>query len=543
MPLSADRHDVVVVGAGPVGLLTARLLGLAGHDVHVVERWPEPYPLPRAVHYDHEIGRILQSAGLADRVRAVSERVPDFYEWRNRDGESLVRIDWSADGECGWPVANFFSQPEMEAVLASSLDELGSVTLSRGLEVVALTEDDDGVEVTVTGRTLKQKRLHARYVIGCDGANSFVRQHMNTALTDLGFYFDWLIVDVLPHEEREWTPMNWQLCDPQRPKTIVSGGPGRRRWEFMRLPGEDRDELDSEETAWRLLEPWGRTPGNTTMERHAVYTFQARWADSWNQGRLLLAGDAAHLMPPFAGQGMCSGLRDAANLAWKLGRVLRGTSGPEVLDSYTTERREHLQHAISMSVALGRTICVLDPDEARERDRRMIAAGADPRTALPPMPAERLGPGAWDTETTPEAVRGRLTPQFHVSDDARPGLLDDLLDDGRGPAFTLLGFGVDPAAGLDEAGLAALDAAGVRSVMLLEQDYPIDEVAVSPRTRRLVALDSRARDWFTGNDVEVVLVRPDFYAHSAGHADGAGSLLRRLQADLAGTSAPLATTG
>jgi 2-polyprenyl-6-methoxyphenol hydroxylase-like FAD-dependent oxidoreductase len=527
---STSHHDVIVVGAGPVGLLIARLLGSAGHDVQVVERWPQPYPLPRAVHFDHEIGRVLQGAGLADQVRAISEPVPDFYEWRNSDGASLLRIDWSRDGECGWPIANFFSQPQLEGVLAESLTELPTVTLSRGLEAVGLTETDDGVEVTVTGQTLKQKQIHARYVIGCDGANSFVRQHMNTALTDLGFYFDWLIVDVLPHEEREWSPMNWQLCDPQRPTTVVSGGPGRRRWEFMRLPGEDREQLNLPETVWRLLEPWGRNPANSTIERHAIYTFQARWADTWNQGRLLVAGDAAHLMPPFAGQGMCSGLRDAANLSWKLDRVLRGASRARLLDTYTTERRAHLQHAISLSVELGRTICVLDPDEAHRRDERMIAAGADPRTALPPMPPEQLGLGAWDREVTPETLQGRVTPQFRVADERRTGLLDDLLDDG--PAFTLLGFDMDPAGGLDEAGLSILDSIGIRSVMLLEKE-PADGFMVSSKTRCLVTADDTARTWFSDNGIGIVLVRPDFYVHSAAERlESAGELLRRLQTDL-----------
>jgi len=511
MPVDDDLHDVVVVGAGPVGLLTARMLGLAGHDVHVVERWPEAYPLPRAVHFDDEIGRLLQSAGLADRVRAISERVPDHYEWRNRDGDSLVRIDWSVDGPSGWPVSNFFSQPDLEAVLAESVEELTNVALTRGLEAVALTEEDDHVSITLTGPTRTHEVMRGRYIVGCDGANSFVRQHMNTALTDLGFDFDWLIVDVVPHEEREWSPMNWQLCDPTRPTTIVSGGPGRRRWEFMRLPEEDRATMNTPEEAWRLLAAWGRTPENTTMERHAVYTFQARWADAWNQGRLMLAGDAAHLMPPFAGQGMCSGLRDGANLSWKLDQVLRGVCGPDLLDTYTSERREHLQHAISMSVALGRTICVLDETEARERDERMIGAGADPRLALPPMPPERLGEGAWDTDLTLEELQGTLTPQFRVADGANVGMFDDV----AGTGFTLLGYGVDPAAALTDDHLGALNALGVRSVMLMDQEYAPSEIAVSPVTRRLVALDTAAHDWFTAAGVQVVLVRPDFYAYGA----------------------------
>lgn len=538
MPDSAVLQDVVVVGAGPVGLLTARLLGRAGHQVTVVERWTQPYPLPRAVHFDHEIGRLLQSAGLADEVRAVSERVPDLYEWRNRAGESLVRIDWSADGACGWPVASFFSQPELEAVLAASVDELPNVTVLRGREAVELVQHEDHVELTVTDDDGRREVLNARYVIGSDGANSFVREQMATELTDLGFDFDWLIVDVVPHEEREWSPMNWQLCDPARPTTIVSGGPGRRRWEFMRLPHESREELNSPEAAWRLLEPWGRTPDNTTLERHALYTFQARWADSWNQGRLLVAGDAAHLMPPFAGQGMCSGLRDAANLAWKLDRVLRGVCGTRLLDSYTTERREHLQHAISMSVALGHTICVLDEEQARERDERMIATGADPRLALPAMPPEQLGDGAWRSEGAQDSVAGMLAPQFRVSDGGNLGLLDDFVNDPSGvsglPSFTLLGNGVDPIAELSEEHLALLDRFGIRPVMLLGPSYQIVAAPATSRTLRLTALDEQAEQWFAANGAQVVLVRPDFYAYGAvGDVAQVGALLEHLGVDLA----------
>ncbi|WP_037075953.1 bifunctional 3-(3-hydroxy-phenyl)propionate/3-hydroxycinnamic acid hydroxylase [Pseudonocardia spinosispora] len=479
--------DVVVVGAGPVGLATARLLGLRGRAVLVRERWPAPYPLPRAVHFDDEIGRIFQSMGLTDEVRAVSEAVPDHYEWRNAAGELLVRMDWSGAGPSGWPTASFFSQPQLEQVLATAVEAMPTVTLLRGAEVVGIEEDDD--EVVVTYGDGEQAR--ARFVVGCDGANSFVRRHMGVEVRDQGFFFDWLIVDTIPLDDREWSPQNWQLCDPARPTTVVSGGPGRRRWEFMRLPGETRDELNCTEKAWQLLEAWGRAPSNTTLERHAVYTFAARWAHRWNQGRLLIAGDAAHQMPPFAGQGMCSGLRDAANLVWKLDRVLRRESGPALLDTYTDERLVHLQHAIALSVELGRVICVLDPEQAARRDARMIAGGADPRRVLPVAALPVLGPGVTARDVDIEALRGTLLPQFTVAQDGRTGLLDDLLGDG--PVLLTLDPVVSP-------GLPALS---------IGAGADLDDVT------------GAATRWFTERGAAAVLLRPDRYIFGAvaDHAD------------------------
>ena len=259
-------------------------------------------------------------------------------------------------------------------------------------------------------RAAQTRELRARFAVGCDGANSFVRERIGSGWHDLGFQFDWLVVDVLPSDPAWSGPLNWQLCDPARPTTLVSGGPGRRRWEFMRLPHESADELDGEDAAWRLLAPWGVHPGNAKLERHAVYSFRARWADRWRSGRALLAGDAAHLMPPFAGQGMCAGLRDAANLAWKLDLVLRGAAHEALLDSYASERAPHVSAMIELSVALGRVICVADPAEAAARDPRMSAEArarsprsrrrcrrSDPAASRPGSPggrALRAGPGA-----------------------------------------------------------------------------------------------------------------------------------------------------
>ena len=194
---------------------------------------------------------------------------------------------------------------------------------------------------------------------------------MDVTTTDLGFEYDWLIVDMLLHEPLDLEARAWQWCRPERPTTVIPGGaPHRQRWEFMRLPGETIDELNTAETAWRLVGEFGLTPENAVLERHVVYTFRARWCDQWRDGRLLLAGDAAHLMPPFAGQGMCAGLRDAENLAWKLDAVLGGKAPDSLLDTYGPERIGHVRHFIELCVGLGRVICVTDPEAAAARDAR-----------------------------------------------------------------------------------------------------------------------------------------------------------------------------
>ena len=350
--------DIAIVGYGPVGNALAILLAQLGRRVVVLERWPEPYPLPRAVHFDHEVGRIFQACGIGDEIRAISEPAA-VYEWRNAAGTTLLRFGREGDGPSGWPASSMVNQPAIERLLDERARTLG-VEVRRGVEVTRVDQRDDHVVVGGAEGPI----LSASYVIGCDGANSTVRTRLDLPVTDLGFFYDWLIVDVILDEPRVFDPINLQICDPARPTTVVSGGPGRRRWEFMKLPDESLDELHDEQRAWELLEPWDVHPGNARLERHAVYTFNARYAEAWRAGRVLIAGDAAHLMPPFAGQGLCSGLRDAANLAWKLDLALDGRAAPALLDSYESERMPSARAAIEFSIELGKVICVPDPAEA-----------------------------------------------------------------------------------------------------------------------------------------------------------------------------------
>jgi len=258
---------------------------------------------------------------------------------------------------------------------------------------------------------------------------------------DKGYFFDWLILDMVPDASYKATPAQWQLCDPKRPTTIVPGGPGRRRWEFMVLPGEDKDEIATEQSAWRLLKPWGLTPDTAKLERSAVYRFQARWTENWTLGRCMIAGDAAHLMPPFAGEGMCAGLRDAVALGWRLAGILDGTLPHSVLHSYESERIAHAKHYIQFSQDLGDIICIADEAEAKARDARMMADLAARDHAPITGDLVKLGPGIW-CEGTPGA--GELSPQGVVQFEGRTDRFDQAVGQGwlilaiDRPAETLL---------------------------------------------------------------------------------------------------------
>lgn len=510
----ADAYDVAIVGYGPVGETLAILLAQRGWRVGVFEKQPAAYPMPRAVHFDHEVARIFQACGIADGFAGLTETA-DCYEWRNAGGETLLRFLSRPLGTSGWPEANMFPQPELERLLDARVRTLPSVTVERGCEVVGLEADDAGVTLDIRRGGADATAVRARYLVGCDGANSFVRTRIGATVTDLGFFYDWLIVDVLPNHPTVWSPLNVQICDPRRPTTMVSGGPGRRRWEFMRLPGESVEELNSEATAWRLLAPWDVRPDTARLERHTVYRFQARWVDGWRRGRVLLAGDAAHQMPPFAGQGLCAGARDAANLAWKLDLVLAGTAPESLLDSYEPERVQHVRLVIGASMELGKVICIADPAEAAARDRAMIAAAASGEQMRLP-PAMPIGAGVTRAD---DPLAGQLFTQGRVRRDGASGLFDDVV----GGGWILLGSSPSALAALDDGARTLLQSIGGTAVAL---------------GRDVEDLDSTYGAWFAEQRVVAVLQRPDFYLFgSAAKPDDVPALFSALREHLGARAA------
>lgn len=544
--------DVAIVGAGPVGLTLGILLAQQGQRVTILERWPEPYPLPRAVHFDHEVGRILQSCGIGDDLRNVTQAA-EVYEWRNGRGTKLLRFGRIGTAPSGWPESSMFSQPDLERLLEQRAATLSDLTVQRGADVVSLTQHSDFVTLGLADK----QEVRASYVVGCDGANSTVRCLLDIEMEDLGFFHDWLIVDIILNEERVFDPINLQVCDPARPTTAVSGGPGRRRWEFMRLPNERPDVLSSEETAWRLLAPWDVTPNNARLERHALYTFGARHAKQWRIDRVLLAGDAAHQMPPFAGQGMCSGIRDAANLFWKLGLVINEEAPSELLDTYAEERLPSARQAIQFSMELGKVICVSDEQEAAARDEAMSAAVTDAINEIPAPPGLESGvvdqsdhagklfiqgtvsQKRLDEVTASQNTASQNTASQNTSGDKRPSppsgppsLVDDVY--GAGWRLITLDEAQVPTQQPGQSQFQADQANQNRPKAPLGNHDPTTWFAsIGGIVLHVEDQDERSVRWFAEHNTRWVLQRPDFRIYgTATTEEGASQLVERLRAHL-----------
>jgi len=490
--------DVMVVGLGPVGAALSALLADRGLSVVAIDKDSLVYPLPRAAHFDHEIMRLFQQLGVADAV-ADQAQVAPAYEFRTARGEVLMRFDFDGAGSLsGWAPSYMFHQPAMEAALRARLAASERVDVRLETVFTGFSQDADGVYVEVEGPQ-GRSTVRARYLVGCDGAWSPVREGLGIGLDDYGFDEPWLVIDVLVGDTDRLPAINLQICDPARPTTCVLMGPGRHRWEFMLAPGETAEQVTEENFIRDLLRPWD-CGEDIVIERRAVYRFHGLVAKSWRDRRVLIAGDAAHQTPPFAGQGMCSGLRDAANLAWKLAAIVRHGADESLLDSYQTEREPHTRALIERAIGMGRVVCTADRAAAAARDEAMLAQRRAGAQAPLPAPLDF----AQGCLLAGSNGAGGLFPQPWAERDGAALRLDDVL----GAEAWLISRST-PVIGRT---LAPLTAVG------------LDDPILAPFRERLIT-------WLDKQGADAVLVRPDRYVFGTGDP---GDLAANFAAALTG---------
>jgi 3-(3-hydroxy-phenyl)propionate hydroxylase len=458
--------DVAVVGCGPVGVTLAGLLAGRGLRVIALDRLDDVYPLPRAAQLDHEIMRVLQELGIAESI-APSTIVNPGMDFLSADREVLLSMRAGTTTPSGWPASILFHQPGLEAAMRAAAVTAGA-ELRLGVEVASVNDTGDHA-LTVLG---DGSTVSSEYVVACDGARSGVRKELGVGMDDLEFEEPWLVLDLMLDEGvAAPTDIVLQVCDPARPHTLVPMPAPRFRFEFMLLPGESAEAVSEPEQVRSMLSAWV-DPGSVSVERSAVYTFHGLIASTWRAGRVLLAGDAAHQMPPFLGQGMCSGIRDAANLAWKLERVLRQGASDELLDTYQAEREPHVRAIVQAAVGFGRLICTTDVDVAAERDAGMLRARADGGGRMGGSPMPPLTPGP-----LVDAAGGGLAWQPMV-DGAR-------LDDVIGPRFAVIARSTEALEGAAvrwwaSVGAALLSAETTPSVGAVLDALGADAVVIRP---------------------------------------------------------------
>ena len=366
-PTGPLETDLLVIGGGPVGVATALFAANRGLSARVLERATDIYDLPRAIAMDDEIQRLFHGVGLGDGLAEITTPLQGA-EFVDAAGERIIGVDLPP--ERPWPLGHhptvMYYQPELEAFLRAAAMDVG-VELQLGVEVTDV--EPGGTDTFVTARgPAGDETLQATWVVAADGASSATRKSLGVPFVDQGYDQDWLVLDVALHHPVDRLPIfAQQICDPARPVTFVVGHGPYRRWELQLLPGETWDEMTEPARIWDLLDRW-LSPDDAELIRAVVYRFHATVADTMRVGPIFLAGDAAHQMPPFLGQGLCSGIRDGANLAWKLDFVRRGIAGDELLDTYSAERLPHAADVVRHAVDTGRLIDALSQPGAGDRD-------------------------------------------------------------------------------------------------------------------------------------------------------------------------------
>lgn len=523
--------DVIILGCGPVGAVAANFLGMYGLRCIVLEREAGPHGQPRAFSCDDEALRIYQQIGLVEALRAdmvACERV----EYTGVGGRKFAQIDvGELEFGTGYAPLHFFYQPLLEQTLRGGLRRFPRVSLRLGHELTALRQDDEAVSVEVrVVATGEYQQLRARHLLACDGAHSPVRRLLEVALVGRRYDERWLAVSGLAGEDAVRVAHTRFVCDPARPAFVGKGPAGDFRMEFMLRPDETPEEMEKPETIRRLVAPFV-DPARLEIRRAVVYRFGNAVADRWQVGRVLLLGDAAHQMPPFMGQGLVSGLRDVANVCWKLALVVTRGVDPALLASYEQERRPHVRAMAEISVKMGHVFLAQSPTLARARDLLFRALDRVPRARkfirgfeFKPGPSVEAGL-IFGGRRRRGAAGGGYFPQPRV---LTPAGFRARLDELLGPGFAVVGLDCDPRALVGEAAVWA--ALGARFVRILSKQTSLrmtDECVYD-------AIDESGalQAWFERHGAALAVVRPDRFVYGAASVGEAAALGRALAADL-----------
>jgi 3-(3-hydroxy-phenyl)propionate hydroxylase len=505
--------DIIVIGLGPVGAVAANLAGAAGLRTVVLDRDLQPYVKPRAIVFDAEIMRVFASIGLAEVIAGVTRPLGgSIYLGADRKPIRTFRSPGPAHEHAAHP-SNLFYQPQLESILRDGLRRFANVDVRLGHEVRSVRQEGGTTIVGASGPG-GALEIEAPVALACDGASSTVRKTLGIGLDDIGFEERWLVVDTFVHGPMLWPSTHeipdevrdgrysLMVCDPQRPSTLIPGVGEHRRWEYMLRLDETDEEVTTEPWLRREIAAWV-DPRDVEIVRSAVYRFRALVAEQWRKDGIFLLGDAAHQTPPFFGQGMCHGIRDAAQLMWKLGLVRDGAAADALLDTYQTEREPHVRAIITASVAAGAAVCKTDPDQARARDLEFRAAEA-----------ARAGKSVAMTDVVPplrhgvidDRTGGARFPQFMLRDEAGElRALDDLL----GGRFAIVRR--EPSDALPPEIGAAWDHIGGRQIAAAGD------------------VDGRFSAWLASTGAVAAIVRPDRYVYGlARDAGDLEDLLRRL---------------
>ncbi|MEM8936098.1 MAG: bifunctional 3-(3-hydroxy-phenyl)propionate/3-hydroxycinnamic acid hydroxylase [Pseudomonadota bacterium] len=363
-----QNFDVAIIGLGPVGGVAAILLAHQGLSVAVVEKEIDIHPLPRAVSMDGEVVRAFQAIGKGEELDALRQpiRPGERVGFQNSKREWIFSQEMETFSAVGWGPLRMFDQPEFDTYLRQVAGAHPNIHVLLGFKAASITQDANQVAIHAQSADGDDLSLSAKYLIGCDGASSTVRRHIGAEWRDLGYNQDWLVVDVIAKNNADLPIETAQICDPARLTTYLCGKGSYRRWEFKLNDGETREEMLRETSILSLIDPW--TPrGTYEIRRTAVYQFHAVNAARWRDRRILIAGDAAHQTPPFLGQGMNAGIRDAINLAWKLPLVIRGDVNEKLLDTYPLERAAHAEDLVDWAVSIGKLMEFFTASEAASR--------------------------------------------------------------------------------------------------------------------------------------------------------------------------------